>query len=120
MAGLRDLINGGKDHAAEALKAAKPLQKEYPIVAEILGGMPEKGDQPAVSSGTITFFVSDGRIRFSANVKSAEKTFIGDISDILNPWGSINSVMLVGDVSSKRYTDQKASKTDPEKQALLY
>lgn len=119
MAGLRDLLNGGKDHEAEAQKIAKPLAKEYPFVAEILGGIPEKGDQKAVSGGTITFFIHEGKARFSANVKGAEKTFLGEIADILNPWGSINSAMLVGDVSSKRYTDRKATLAGEDKSLLL-
>lgn len=119
MAGLRDLLNGGKDHAGEALKIAKPLSKDYPIVAEILGGIPEKGDQRAVSGGTITFFIHEGKARFSVNVKGEEKTFLGEVADILNPWGSINSAMLVGDVSSKRYTERKASVTEEQKSLLL-
>lgn len=119
MAGLRDLLNGGKDYASEALRIAKPLAKDYPIVAEILGGLPEKGDQASVSAGTITFFIHEGKMRFSANVKGAEKTFIGEVGDPLNPWGCVNSAMLVGDVSSKRYTDRKASMTDEQKTLLL-
>lgn len=119
MAGLRDLINGGKDHEAEAAKIAKPLAKEFPLVAEILGGLPEKGDQKAVSPGTITIFIHEGKARFSCNVKSAEKTFLGDLPDLLNPWGCINSALLLGDVSSKRYTDRKASLNKEQESLIL-
>lgn len=120
MAGLRDLLNKGRDNDAEAQKIVKPLAKEFPLVAELLGGMPEKGDQAAISPGTVTFFVHDGKMRFSANVKSAEKTFIGDVADILNPWGSINTALLTGDVSSKRYTERPNSSLTKEKEGLLY
>lgn len=111
MAGLRDLLNKGKDHDAEAYKICEVLRQEFPLVAEILGGMPAEGTQPAVSPGTITFFVREGRVRFSANVKSQEKTFIGEIADALNPWGCVNTALLTGDVSSKRYTDRMSGQT---------
>lgn len=119
MAGLRDLLTKEKPNGEAARKLCKPLSKEFPFVAEILGGIEAKGDQIEVSNGTITFYVHDGKIRFSANVKSAEKTFIGDVADILNPWGSINTALQMGDVSSKRYTDPKASLSDEQKSLLL-
>lgn len=119
MAGLRDLLNGGKDYEAEAQKIAKPLAKEYPLVAEILGGLPEKDGKPAVSAGTVTIFIHEGKARFSVNVKSAERTFIGDLPDLLNPWGCINSALLTGGVSSKRYTGRQTSLSEEQKTLLL-
>lgn len=105
---LWSLLNKGKDNGKNSRQLARPLIKDFPIVAEILGGLAAKGDQPEVAGGTITFFIHEGKIRFSANVKSAEQTLIGEVADILNPWGSINSACLVGDVSSKRYTERNA------------
>lgn len=104
--GLRNLVSKESKHDEEARKAAKPLAKEFPWVAEVLGGLAANGDEPAVAPGTITIFFHDGRWRFSANVKSQEKTFIGDIADIVNLWQSINFAFAEGGVSSKRYSVQ--------------
>jgi len=110
--GLKDLLQKEKDDGKIARKAVEKLKKDFPWVAEILGGSPANGDDVEVSPGTITIFFHDGKIRFSANVKSAQKTFIGDIGDVLNPWGSINSAFGVGDVSSKRYTERGYTSKD--------
>jgi len=119
MAGLRDLLNGEKDHGEEARKAVKAISKDFPHVAEILGGLPEKDGKAAVSPSAITIWIQDGKARFSSNVKSASRTILGDIADLANPWGSINCILGTGEVSSKRYTEQKASMTEEQKQLLL-
>jgi len=120
MAGLRDLINGGKDNDLEAQKVAKVLAKDYPLVAEILGGLSEKGDSPKVSPSAITIFIHEGKARFSTNVKSAERTLIGEIEDLENPWGSINTALLTGGVSSKRYTARVNGMTPEQEKAIVY
>ena len=115
---MRDLLTRKKDPSIEAQKIVACLREDYPYVADLLGGMPEKGDQKAVSPGTITLFVHEGKARFSANVKSEELTFIGDVADIANPLGSINTALAMGDVSSKRYTDRTSTTADQEKYLL--
>lgn len=120
MAGLRNLLNGAKDDEKSAKKVVKPLEKEFPLVAEILGGSPATEKEAAISPGTITIFIHGGKARFSANVKSAEITLIGDVADIVNLWGSINSAILVGDVSSKRYTERNAILTAEQNGVKLY
>lgn len=106
---MRDLLSKKKDPSVEAQKVVAPLREDYPYVAELLGGMAESGEQKAISPGTITLFVHEGKARFSANVKSEEVTFIGDLEDIVNPLGSINTALAMGDVSSKRYTGPASS-----------
>ena len=120
MAGLRDFLNGEKDHGKEARKCVKALEQELPLVAEILGGIEANGKAPEVSPSAITIYVSGGKIKFSTNVKSAEKTLHGEIADVLNPWGSINSALLVGDVSSKRYSVPPPSITEDQKASIVY
>jgi len=120
MAGLRDLLKGGKDHDAEAIEITKSLKKDFPFVAEVLGGCPATKTEEAVLSGTITIFIHEGKARFSVNVKSQGKTFIGDLADIANPWGSINSALAMGDVSSKRYSERTAVSTAEENGVKLY
>jgi len=119
MAGLRDLLNGEKDHGEEARKAVKAIAKDFPHVAEILGGLPAKDGKDAVSPSAITIWVQDGKARFSTNVKSASKTILGDVADIANPWASINCIIGTGEVSSKRYTERENRLTDDQKQLLL-
>lgn len=117
---LRKLLKGGKDYEEEARKITKPLEKEFPLVAQILGGMPATKTDDAVSPGTITIFIYEGKARFSANVKSQEKTFIGDLEDITNPWGSINTAFLLGGISAKRYADRVSSLPKPGDMEKLY
>lgn len=113
--GLRGLVTGGKDVIQINQKAVEVLRETCPLVAEILAGVPASGDQPAFEGSTITFFVNDGRLRFSANVKSSLIKFVGDVADPSLPWESINTALLTGEVSSKRYTEQETtSKTKEE------
>lgn len=118
MAGLRDLLNGGKDHGEANRKIAAALKKEFPLVAEILGGLPENGKSPAIPGSAITIYIREGKACFSTNVKAASVTLYGGIADILNPWGCINSVILLGEVSSKGYTEP-VSKLTKEQESLL-
>jgi len=104
--GLRGLVTGGRDACKANQKAVEALREECPLVAEILAGIPADGEQPAFEGSPITFFINDGRLRFSANVKSSLIKFVGDVADPLLPWHSINTALLTGDVSSKRYTEQ--------------
>jgi len=110
--GLRGLVTGGKDVCKQNQKAVEVLREECPLVAEILAGIPADGEQPAFEGSPITFFINDGRLRFSANVKSSLIKFVGDVADPLLPWHSINTALLTGDVSSKRYTEQPYTRTE--------
>lgn len=107
MAGLRSVLKKEVDYDAEAFKEAKVLATKTPIVAEILGGCPASRDGDAIAPGTVTFFFREGKWRFSANVKSASKTFMGDVGDILNPWESIEFAMSEGECRQRDYTAHK-------------
>jgi len=107
--GLRSLLNGGKDYEKAAQQAVEALKEEFPIVAEILGGIPKSADAEAVAPGTITIYVHEGRARFTINVKSYSQTLFGEVEDVVNIWGSINCALLTGAVSSKRYTERPAT-----------
>ena len=118
MAGLRQLLKKEDNLDEQALKAAKVLEKSWPIVAEILGGSAATKTEDAISPGTITFFFHDGKWRFSANVKSEKKTIIGDVADIAKPWDSVNYAISEGECRQKEYTDRMngsapSSKGDP-------
>jgi len=107
--GLRGLLNGGVDYAKEAQKIVEALKKEYPLVAEILGGLPATADYEAVAPGTITIYIHEGRVRFTANVKSNSQTLFGEVGDVVNIWASINLALLTGQVSSKRFTERTST-----------
>lgn len=104
--GLRALLNGGRDYEKAAQEAVAAIKEEFPIVAEILGGLPKTADAEAVAPGTITIYIHEGRARFTINVKSSSQTIFGELEDIVNVWGSINCALLTGSVSSKRYTER--------------
>jgi len=106
MAGLRDLLKKEKDYDRQALEAAEVLRAKTPYVAEILGGSKGSATEEPISPGTITFFFREGKWRFSANVKSASKTFIGDLVDIASPWDSVNYALESGDCRQKDYTER--------------
>jgi len=114
MSALGKLIKKENNHDAEALKQAKVLVPKTPIVAEILGGAEGTKTEEPIAPGTITFFFRDGKWRFSANVKSASKTFIGDVGDILKPWESIELAMSEGECRQRDYTERtNGSATKP-------
>lgn len=104
--GVASLLFGGADPAAQCRDAVKPWADCWPAIAILLGGMPETKDQPAFDGGTVTFFVRDGKIRFSVNVKALDKTFIGEVADPLKPFDSVELAMTTGMVSSKRYSER--------------
>jgi len=115
---LRTLFVGGSAGHKLDRKAVARLGGEYPLIATILGGSEATSDTPEVEPASITFFVREGKIRFSANVKSADTTIIGEVSDALSPWESIEYALRAGQVSSKRYSDRKT--TSPDQEKLLY
>jgi hypothetical protein len=119
MASLRDLVTKESPNGKASRKIADQLREKYPLIAEILGGVEKNGDQPEISAGTITVFLREGKARFSANVKSAEATFIGEIEDISNPWGSIEVALQTGQVNQKKYTEQFNRLSDDQKKLLL-
>ena len=119
MAGLRDLIKKETNRNAEARELAKPLEKDFPFVAELLGGIAAKGQSPEVPPSTITFFFHEGKIRFSTNVKGLGKTLIGDVADVTNPWGSINTALAMGECSQKDYTERNGKMTAEQEKLLL-
>jgi len=104
--GMRDLLKREKDPSVEARKAASPLQTDFPYVFELLGGIAKTATEDAVSPSTITFFANEGKIRFSVNVKSMKLTFIGEVEDVLNPWGSLNTALAMGDVMQREMREQ--------------
>jgi len=104
--GLRGLLGKDKDYDGEAYKAVESIREECPLVAEILGGVKASQTEPAVAPGSITIYFREGRLCWSANVKSAKATFFGTVADITNPWGSINSALLLGECSQKEYSER--------------
>lgn len=108
--GLRGLVFTGANGDEQAYKAAATLRKDFPTVAELLGGCPSEGELPAISPGAIVIHFHDGKWRFSCNVKSASLTFRGDIGDITNPWQSIELAFKTENVGKKAYTDPKNSR----------
>jgi len=103
---MRNLLFREKDLSAEARKVAAPLQENYPYVFELLGGLEKTATEDEVSPGTITVFIHEGKARFSANVKSLKTTLIGDVEDIVNLWGAINTALAMGEVKSKAMREQ--------------
>lgn len=99
--GLRGLVGKDKDYDATAFKAVEQIREECPIVAEILGGCKATSTEPAFPPGAISIFFREGRLSFSAKVNGVGKTIFGLVADIANPWGSINSAILMGECSQK-------------------
>jgi len=104
--GMRNLFSGKKDVVEAARKAVAKLEEDHPFVFELLGGCPAEGNQPAIEPGTITFFVKDGSLRFSANVNSMMLKFNGECQDVLNPFGAVNTALAMGDVTQKEITER--------------
>jgi len=88
---LRSLFVGERSSNSANRKAVNGLASIHPFIAEILGGVEASGDQKEILPGSITIFVREGKVRFSANVKSADTTIIGEVSDPINVWDSITT-----------------------------
>lgn len=116
---LRGFLGGDLDEVKRAGKVVDPMREKFPVVCEILGGIAGDSKHDAVMGGTLTFFVREGKLRFSCNVKSAEKTFIGEINDVLEPWEGVEFAFRCGAVSSKRYTEHKPTLTKEQESLLL-
>lgn len=106
MSVFRQLVTGGGDDYERRKKAVEALSGDFPIVAEVLAGSPGDGKTPPISEGSITFFLDADKAKFKIFVKSEGASYFGVVADMLNPWGSINSALLVNDVSRKRDSGQ--------------
>lgn len=109
MGSFAALLQGGNDEHGSRKKTAACLLKEFPLVAEALTGTPSENGNPEVPRCAISFYLDGGQAKFVIRVKGNETALFGVCGDLLNPWGSINSALLVGDVSRKRHSEQDAS-----------
>lgn len=107
--GLRSILNGGKNVIAQNRLALEEIAHECPTVVDILAGAEAEGDSPELSASSITFFIQDGRLRFSARVKSALIKIVGDVKDVKMPWHSIEAAILTGECGQFEYTEYKAT-----------
>ena len=107
--GMRSLFRQEKDTVAAARKVVEKLKDDYPYIFELLGGSPAEGTLPAVEPGMLVIFVRDGELRFSANVNSIMLKFYGACQDVLNPWGSINLALAMGEVTTKEITERPST-----------
>ncbi len=105
MAGFRDIVSGSTDEYQGRVKAALPLADEFPLVAESLAGTPANGTLPEIGPCSLGFYLDGDKAKFVVRVKGEDTVLFGVVADILNPWGSINSALLVGDVSRKRHSE---------------
>jgi len=112
--GMRNLFGGPRDVVEAARKAVAKLEEDHPFVFELLGGCPSEGTHKAIEPGTITFFVKDGELRFSANVNSEFLKFNGLCQDVLNPFGSVNTALAMGDVTQKEITVRPSTLGKPD------
>lgn len=119
MASLREMVKKENGNGKKNREAVKALRKDFPLVAELLGGSEAKGDLPEVSAGTITFFIHEGKARITGNVKDLMTSFICDIPDLLNPWQCIEYALKSGECSQKDYTGRNSRPTKDEEKVLL-
>lgn len=102
MVSFRDMVKGNASAAADRLKGVEKLQDEFPLVSEALAGAVGQNGQKDEEGCTISFWMDGPRMKFKIYVKFTFTSFFGEVADILNPWGSVNSALLTGDVSQKR------------------
>lgn len=117
--GLRALLNKGADVSEANSKAVEAIREEAPIVADILGGSPQVGENPGIEPGSITIYVRQGQLKWSAIVKSEKLKFFGDLADITKPLQSINCALMLGEYGVGDYTEQKPSYTEAQKKVIL-
>lgn len=118
--GLLDLLGPNGDDGARARAIANTIRKDWPILAECLGGIAAKGGQEEILGGTVNIFIHEGKAKFNVNVKSKKITFFGEIKDLKNVFESIEFAMLTGQVSSKGYTERDYSSTKVAETEIPY
>lgn len=102
MSKYADLFKGNGDEQLSRDQAVAKLVKPYPLVAELLAGIPKNGKDDAIPPATLTFYLDSGK--FCAIVKPKDGDYLGfvTINDPEDPWGSVNSAIDGGDVSWKK------------------
>ncbi|AXH79187.1 MAG: hypothetical protein [Circular genetic element sp.] len=118
--GLRSLFNGKGDEHGTRQKAVEALEAEYPLVAEALAGIEKSGDQAELPPGTITFWLDGPIMKFTYSVKALFVTHYGTVADVTNPWGSVNSALLTGEVSRKRHSEHQTTIEKLDKEGKIY
>jgi len=108
-ASVTSLFYGAKDQVTLARDLVSPIRDQWPLIAQLLGGLPATNEREEVLGGTITIYIRDGQVKFVANVKSAFTTINGSVKDLKQPFDSIECALLTGEVSSKRYTERESS-----------
>lgn len=100
-----DLLQAENGSHEAKEKALATLAQEAPLVAQVLGGRAASANTPEISGGSVSFYMDGNRMKFTIFVKSPEQKFFGVVADPVNPWESVNTALLLGDVSRKRHSD---------------
>lgn len=102
MSAYADLFKGEKDEQASRTNAVFDIATDFPTVGEILAGVPKNGKEEAVPPGTITFYIDSGKCCAIVKPKDGDRLGFVVIQDIANPWGSLESAIIGGDIAWKR------------------
>lgn len=102
MSAYADLCKGTADEQASRDAAVAKLRKEFPLVAEILAGIPKTRDSDAIPPGTVTFYLDSGKC--CAIVKPKDGDYLGflAVDEIENPWQCVNDAINGGSVAWKK------------------
>jgi hypothetical protein len=102
MSAYRDLFKGDGDEQASRTVAVAAIAKDFPLVSEVLAGIPKNGKEEAVPPGTITFYLDSGKC--CAIIKPKDGDYLGfvPIENLNAPWDSLESAISGGLVSWKR------------------
>lgn len=102
MSAYRDLFKGDGDEQASRSAAVSAITKDFPLVAEVLAGIPKTAKDEAVPPGTITFYLDSGKP--CAIIKPKDGDYLGfvPIENLFAPWASVETAIAGGLVAWKK------------------
>lgn len=109
MASFRELVNAAGSDVHVLQKMAKPITDVYPTVGELLAGLPQLGEMPAIPGQRVTFWLEGTGMKCAIRHADGDTVIFVDIRDMLAPWQSIESALIGGDVSVRKEKHKRTS-----------
>lgn len=117
---IRSLINEKGDFNGGREKAVETIKEFAPLVAECLAGCPKDSQGEEMPPGSITFWLDGPVAKFTYSVKTISVTYYGTVADLAKPWESVNSALLMGEVSRKRHSVNENTLAELDKAGKVY
>jgi len=104
---VRELVSGDGNTREARIIACHKLECDFPNLYELFVGTNAAGDKPEISPATISFYAIGDRLKFKIWIKSPDRSFYGICKDVDDPFGSVETAILLGEISTGREKQAK-------------